>query len=193
MIIVEGPDGAGKTTLVAELETRLGITRQPRAVTKEAKSLTPIDQYITAELAQGFGLRLYDRFALISSPMYMHLPDRTFAGAMKDPIWLEEAYRVFAAVDPVVILCLPPLETVLANVIGDEDNEVVQSSIETIYLNYHNWYCQQKARLNTSVLLYNYDETEPWKVTRQQDNLSGLLGWAKARTAKGREWTTPSN
>lgn len=189
MIIVEGPDGAGKTTLVAELEQRLKVDRQPRAVTKEAESMVPIDQYIVEEIRKGFGIRLYDRFALISSPMYMHLPDRTFDGMMKDILWLEEAHRHFNMLDPVIILCLPPIETVLENVTGDEDNEVVQSSIETIYLNYLDWVAQQRARYNTSVLVYDYTKNGQ-EAKAQEQRLGGLLRWAMARDKKGRTWKT---
>ena len=64
MILVEGPDGAGKSTLVERLERDWGITREPRAVSKEAKALTPLGPYIEEELSKGFGMRLYDRFAL---------------------------------------------------------------------------------------------------------------------------------
>ena len=70
MIVVEGPDGSGKTTLVKRImDSKLGseLELMPRAVSKDAKSLTKIDDYIEEELGKGFGMRLYDRFALISS------------------------------------------------------------------------------------------------------------------------------
>ncbi len=58
MIIVEGPDGAGKTTLVERIESEYGLTREPRAVSAGAEKLKPIGRYIEDELEKGFGMRL---------------------------------------------------------------------------------------------------------------------------------------
>lgn len=180
MIIVEGPDGAGKTNLVNRIELDWGITREARAVSAEAKALVPIGQYIEGELAKGFSMRIYDRFALISSPMYIGLPNRTFRDELCDIGWLTEMHHKFQKIDPVIILCLPPLEVVKANVLKDEtQNAVVQDTIEDIYWNYHNWLCYQQALPNGSVLHYDYTQQDPLK-------LAALLRWANARTLKGR-------
>lgn len=183
MIIVEGPDGAGKTTLVAELEERLLIDREPRAVSSDAKALRPLGDYITEELAKGFGPRLYDRFALISSPMYASLPNSTFTGPMLDRIWLTEQMRKFYLVDPAIIICLPPYEVVKANVDKDEASEVMWNHLYHIYYGYHTWYCGELARYNTSVLLWDY--TAP-----DHQRLTGLLNWAQARVKVGKKWKT---
>ena len=183
MIIVEGPDGGGKTTLIGQLEERYGLKREPRAVSSDVKSLVPIGEYVDAELTKGFGWRLYDRFALISSPFYMFTgPDRTFRDEMTDPLWLEMAWRKFLAIDPVIIICLPKLEVVKANVFSDPNNARIAGHIEEIYYSYLNFLAQQKARFNSSVMLWNYQDPN-------EKNLDGLIRWAKAREKKGIKWT----
>jgi len=181
MIIVEGPDGAGKSTLVAQIEQMWGVTREPRAVSKEAKSLVPIGEYIEGELEKGFGKRIYDRFALISSPMYMGLPDRTFRDQMLDRDWLMNMHTKFKRIDPVIIICLPPLKIVKRNVNKGEDNLVVQETIEEIYWLYHNWYCSHHP-FNSSTALWDYTSDDPLQFSR----IEGLIRWAEARCRKER-------
>lgn len=182
MIIVEGPDGAGKTTLIGRLEEEYGLIREPRAVSSDVRALVPIGEYVDRELDRGFGWRLYDRFALISSPFYMFTgPDRTFRGEMTDPIWLEAAWRRFLKLDPVIILCLPPLEAVKANVEADPNNERIAPHIEEIYYSYHNFFAMQRAVFNTSIMRWDYTAD----LVGQTRNMSGLLRWANARVNRG--------
>jgi GTPase SAR1 family protein len=175
MIIVEGPDGAGKTTLVnriMEEEQASGLQLMPRAVSKQAQSLTQIDDYIEEELAKGFGLRLYDRFALLSSPCYAMLPNRTFAGRMFEAEWLRAQYHRFLTIDPVIIVCLPSLTTVRRNTHTGDDNLVVQKDIETIYINYLTYLASQVN--NTSVMQWDYENPN-------EVRLGNLITWAKGR------------
>lgn len=187
MIIVEGPDGSGKTTLIKRImESDLGseLELMPRAVSKEAKSLTQIDDYIETELGKKFGMRLYDRFALISSPCYAMLPDRTFAGRMFDPVWLRAQFDKLHQVDPVIIMCLPSLDTVVGNTRIGDDNRVVQEDIEAIYINYLSFWASHGT--NTSMMPWDYHNPD-------QKRLDNLLRWAKARVdyaANGEERRT---
>jgi hypothetical protein len=190
MIIVEGPDGAGKSTLIGRIEKDWNLTREPRAVSKDAKSLVPIDDYIEQELRKGFGMRLYDRFALISSPQYMALPNRTFAGRMTDPDWLRDRHHRFAQIDPVIILCLPSWETVKKNTAVDvHDGLDLTNYIETIYLNYVNWYATY-AHSSTSVMIWDYQKPDLLR-------LAALLRWADERCngeeRRSKKWKTSSD
>lgn len=186
MIIVEGPDGAGKTTLVEKLEEQLGITREPRAVSAGAKKLVPISDWIETEIDKGFGLRLYDRFALISSPMYISLPDRTFSEQMLDLGWLQDQYRHLRKVNPVIIVCLPPFEEVRKNLRKSEEAhyDSLVDHWETVYWNYHNWLAEHMG-LSTSLVHYDYTATGGMEAL-QNRKMSGIINWAKARVEKKR-------
>ena len=142
MLIIEGPDGSGKTTLIGQLEERLGVTREPRAVTSSAEVIKPMGQYALDEIAKGYGRRIYDRFNLISSPFYCMLPNPTFRDELRDQEWLMNTWIKFRQVGPVIIVCLPPLEVVKENCLSDDTSKVAQGDIETIYWLYHNFAAQ---------------------------------------------------
>lgn len=177
MIIVEGPDGSGKSTLVEQIELDWGIKREPRHVTSEAVALSPSGEYIEAELRKGFGFRLYDRFALISSPCYTMLENRTMVWPLIDPVWLRMQYQRLLNIDPVVIWCLPPQQTVRDN-LAREDNSggQIMPYFEDIYLNYVTMYSLLSVHTR-SQMIWNY--TEPDTL-----HLAHLLRWAKARVER---------
>lgn len=175
MIIVEGPDGAGKSTLVARLEQDWGMTREPKAVSSEAVSLRSIGPYVEEELGKGFGWRLYDRFALISSPMYIALPNRTFREEMLDLHWLRMQYVKMNKIDPVIIYCMPPVEVVRKNVWEGSDNNVVKDHIDNIYWNYHAFIARV---FNSSAMVWDY--TKPDLL-----HLVALMKWANKRQIQG--------
>lgn len=183
MIIIEGPDGAGKTTLIQRILEDWGeeFTLQPRAVTSEAKSLVPIGQYIETELARGFGPRVYDRFALISSPMYLPLPNPTFVDPMTNVDWLRGQYNKLDIVDPAIIYCLPPFDVAMENVREDVSSEVMWPYAETIYNNYVAFIARHWS---TSSMVYDYTNPDLLR-------LAGLLRWASARCKEGRQWKSP--
>lgn len=177
MIIVEGPDGAGKTTLVTQIEQDWEINREPRAVSSEAKSLTPIGEWIETELSKGFGMRLYDRFGLISSPCYTMLDNRTMVWPLTWPDWMRAQHRRIRKIDPVIIWCLPELNTIRAN-LKREDNSGgrILPHIEQIYLSYVAAYGQMSA-LTSSQMIWDYEHPDTL-------HLTNLLRWAKARTER---------
>jgi GTPase SAR1 family protein len=177
LIVVEGPDGSGKTTLVQQLVQDFeGLVEVPKVVSSQAVPMEPMDNYIDKELHRGFGWRVYDRFALISSPFYAMLPRRTFGGDMWNAHWQRSQWYKFKTIDPVIVVCLPSLATVIENVKGVE-NRVVVKDIEQIYINYVNFFGTQAK--NTSCMLWDYHDPNT-------DQLRGLMNWAKARVAKGR-------
>lgn len=175
MIIVEGPDGSGKSTLVSQIELDWGLVRERRAVSSAAESLVPIGEYIETELNRGFGMRLYDRFALISSPMYMMLPNRTFVFPMTDYDWLRAQYYKMKRLDPVIIYCLPPFEEVMAN-LEREDNSggKVLANAEQIYLNYVAFAAREYS---SSIMVWDYTKPDTLR-------LANLIRWAQARVER---------
>ena len=122
IIIVEGMDGTGKTTLVQQLAHRLEV--QP---TKFVGSLGPSDDYrldlvsrtrseITElEIASAKGgsiKRLYDRFPLISEAIYGPiLRGRNCFGGLYYPLRSR-----LLALETVIIYCRPNRDVIQANV-----------------------------------------------------------------------------
>jgi len=182
MLIIEGPDGAGKTTLIDKIEKRLGLTREPRAVSHDAVPLTSMGQYTMRELDKGFGKRVYDRFNLISSPFYAMLPDPTFREELLDPEWLRDAWQKFRNVSPMIIVCLPPLEVVRANVAKDETSRVTWDHIDLIWKLYHNFAAQYPFVSQVWDYTQNIDEDLHLLMTNFQDRVV----WANRRKTSGR-------
>jgi len=122
MIIVEGMDGTGKTTLVQQLAHRLGV--QPE---KFVGSLGPSDDYrlvlVDRTISEIHELeiasrerrpikRLYDRFPLISEAVYGPvLRGRNCFGGLYYPLRSR-----LLALKTVIIYCRPNREVIWANV-----------------------------------------------------------------------------
>lgn len=137
MIIVEGPDGAGKTTLIEQLKERYGLEVAPRVVTKGTEAMVDMKVWVEQNLAEGFQYRIFDRHRLISEYIYGPLLRKEQQPGFTDMTWswiqLEKMYK---HVNPLVIYCLPPLKVVKANVSGDPENAVVAEHIEAMYTAY---------------------------------------------------------
>jgi hypothetical protein len=177
VIIVEGPDGAGKSTLVAEIENDWGITKEPKQTSAQAVSLEPPGHWIEQQLAKGFGMRLYDRFALISSPCYTMLENRTMVWPLTDPAWMKIQHWRLQRIDPLIIWCLPPLEVVQDNLRREDDSgRGLLDHIEEIYLAYVASYGMMSAGTTSQIV---WDYTQP-----DLPHLSNLLRWAAARSER---------
>lgn len=133
MVIVEGPDGAGKTTLISRLQQDFLMPVAPRVVTKEANALVNLVDWVEENLAGGLQQVIYDRHRLISEPIYGPVLRQTMEPGFDDMEWLYAKQREIRELEPFVIFCLPPPDQVYQNVMDDEDNKVVQDHIKTIY------------------------------------------------------------
>jgi len=137
MIIVEGPDGSGKSTLVAEIVKRLGLIQGTRSTLDRDRlhETTVMDSY-RAVMAAVNGMDppvVWDR---------MFYSDGIYAPIVRDeePMFpgdtLEYLHRLVLAMRAPVILCLPPLEVVRANVASSKQLAGVVENIDTIYQAY---------------------------------------------------------
>jgi hypothetical protein len=138
MIVVEGPDGAGKTTLVKQLVEDFGLSLAPRVVSAQAERMVDLKEWTEENLRLGWQARVFDRFNLISDPIYRAcLPTKTWDEQMYATGWWYDAITRFYALKPIIIYCLPPIETAVFNVQhGVDDNSVVQEEIMSIYYSY---------------------------------------------------------
>lgn len=161
MLIVEGPDGAGKTTLIEGLKERYGLEVAPRVVSKEAEPMVDLKAWVEDNLEKGFQDLIFDRHRLISHFIYAPIMGRFLGPGLDDFAWLTDAFFQFYAIKPLVIYCLPPRQAVIDNVTGDTDNLVVQATIGRIYDAYHALAAKDMAFAPRMPLVWDYTEADP--------------------------------
>lgn len=157
MIIVEGPDGAGKTTLITQLQDRYDLEVAPRVVTKSAEAMVDLKVWVEENLAQGFQYTIFDRHRLISEFIYGPLLRKEQQPGFTDLIWSYTMLRrLYQDVKPIMIYCLPPLQVVADNVSGDFENEVVAEHIEAMYTAYVHRASLDWVSSPSSTIIYDY-------------------------------------
>jgi adenylate kinase family enzyme len=137
MLIVEGPDGSGKTTLIRRLMEDLRWPVAPRVVSQETQKMVDLKEWTEINLTQGLVPTIFDRHRIISEPIYGPIIRRSLEEGFDSLVWTTAVFNQFDALDPFVIWCLPPRWIVEQNVWEDENNVVVKDDIGTIYDLYH--------------------------------------------------------
>ena len=135
-IVVEGPDGAGKTTLVKQLEDVTQFKLMPRRVGQDTQALVDLKQWVEEDNSTRENWRLYDRHALISEPIYGPILRSQQKPCFTNPVWMKTELQRFYDRIPLIVYCLPPLEVVRRNVANDENNIAVADKIDSIYAAY---------------------------------------------------------
>lgn len=117
MIVVEGPDGSGKSTLVSALSERFGLPVSPKLANSDMSKNMPEHQWVEENVARGFQATLFDRHCLISEPIYNSLTKDRFALKFDSISWLNAMHSMFyRGCRPLIIYCLPSYEVVRRNV-----------------------------------------------------------------------------
>lgn len=153
MIVVEGPDGAGKTTLITGLQARWPMNLQARVVGTDTVALTDLVAWVEhhnrlQNWVPGAQPRLYDRHRLISEFIYGPVMGRPPEPGFDDLAWVSRELKLFYMQQPLIIYCLPPIEEVRHNVqFGETDNTAVQDRIDQLWVGY--------ARLAANDCLYH--------------------------------------
>jgi len=137
VIVVEGPDGAGKSTLVKELCRDLGLLEGKRSTVDRNKlyETTRIDLYtsLSDEIRGDQPSRVWDRSPFFSELVYYPYT----GGECRFSDWEKSfIFRTIEAWGIPVILCLPDFETVKANVAKDKQMPKVEENIADIYETY---------------------------------------------------------
>lgn len=133
MIVIEGPDGAGKSTLVRHLSDTLGLPVAAKVVSSQTHILCDLKQWVEENVTKGFQATLFDRHRLISGPIYNAVLGRSDP-AFYNPEWMGLMVKRFYLSNPLIVYCLPPFITVERNVSeGEADNEAVKNVIQPLY------------------------------------------------------------
>lgn len=150
MIILEGPDGCGKSTLVHQLRTHLKLNLRPRFADSLGGPVDNVYDAMMSDLNSGVGKdHLYDRYPFISEPIY-----GTHIRGTYDPRFasdeLTEAIDVYK---PLVILCIPSYETALGNVEASDQMPGVLENYRKIWEGYYSFLINYPYQ----VFIWNYE------------------------------------
>lgn len=105
MIVVEGMDNSGKTTLVQQISSRYNLPIQPSLGPPDAeKTLQILSQFLLAT-----DLKIYDRLVAFSDTVYGAVLRKR---VVTDPLQWTWIARVIKQ-EPFIIYCRPPTEKVL--------------------------------------------------------------------------------
>jgi GTPase SAR1 family protein len=141
VIIVEGPDGAGKTTLIGRLCHDLTLVKRGKFVKSNGDGSGTNDlfgdAYVDVVNQPDMGMMVYDRHPMISEYVYGPI----VRGRLPEDFTTSQAHATLRlmAQQVLVVWCLPPLSVVHDNV-WHQDNEQmrgVQSRIRQIHQMYH--------------------------------------------------------
>lgn len=169
MLVVEGPDGSGKTTLAERLSEELDWPIAGKVVDSQMKAMTDLKKWTEENLAAGWQDTIFDRHRLLSEPIYGALRTSSERSELYDPLWQSRMYKLLVDAEPLIIYCLPPLEEVLNNLDGDENNKVVFAHADAIYRGYVAQYSLLNA-MDFPVYLFDYTQDLTDSVVQWVDN-----------------------
>jgi energy-coupling factor transporter ATP-binding protein EcfA2 len=126
-IIVEGPDGSGKTTLVAHLAHTLGIPVHERASSSKGGPRPDLYEWVIWDAKKNHPRTedswIYDRYPVISEPIYGHHVRHDIMVPFDQEPFLTEIKDVLYT-SSVVVWCLPNLDTVCRNVYANPHDQM---------------------------------------------------------------------
>lgn len=135
MILLEGPDGGGKTTLLKAMVNRWDLDVMPRFASTHGPKDDLMRLVYEDQISRGIKkCGIYDRHPLISEYIYAPITGRGIQPAFLWPS--ARTMRHQLAHDVLLILCMPPLDVVEANVRSSEQMEGVADNIKAIYEQY---------------------------------------------------------
>lgn len=157
MIIVEGPDGAGKSTLVEQLrEWYPSMMLAPRASSSgpEGGPVPDLYEWTHRDVHSwpNRPLSIYDRHPLISEYIYGPVIRGTI-----DPRFHGTGLHRYMSRRALLVLCLPPLNVVRRSVSAERDMAGVAAHIDTIWTLYASLRATWPDPL--SVVRYDYTDT----------------------------------
>lgn len=137
MIVIEGPDGAGKSTLVKWITETYDLQEGERSEKNRdyIYRTTREDTWkaMHTELQASSPPLVWDRLGPWSDPIYAPLMGREVAFTRDELLFADNFIRQLQCS---FIICLPPLEVVKANVEASHQIKAANDHIEVIYNKY---------------------------------------------------------
>lgn len=132
MIVVEGPDGAGKSTLVRKLMTEFNLPMHERASEGVAGPVSDLFGWAHRDVVSMADqeISVYDRHPLISEYVYGPICRSTLPPGFTTST--AHALVRMMAMHALVVLCRPPSERLKASVAPERDMPGVTEHIERI-------------------------------------------------------------
>lgn len=159
MLIVEGPDGSGKTTLVNRLSSDLGLKVAPKVVSADMTTNIDLKAWVEDNIEKGFRALIFDRHRLISEPIYGPLFRHRMMPGFDSMNWLKYHQSSLRRINPIVIWCLPPLQRVFDNIKGDLENIIVSDRLVEVYWSY--WNAAASWPSTSSAMIWDYTVETP--------------------------------
>lgn len=162
VVIFEGPDGGGKTTLAHALSREWAsalFTHCGAFTNVNERPLVDLYRAAAAPALDGVCDVLLDRSWLSEVPYGDAFRGGYYRLTHEDVVALEQ--ELIDRVKPLVVLCLPPLETCLATFRGRPREEYLRSQeqLAHVYSGY--------LKLRTALPVLRYDYTDPaWDLAR---------------------------
>lgn len=178
MIVLEGPDGGGKSTLLTHLQkTFPHIATHARFSSSVGGPIDALDTAVASDMQRWANRQMapqfYDRHPFISEFIYGPI----IRGEIKDGLGRIElmTHRARFYRDALVILCLPDAFTIETNLNNDMDNQMdgVLSHIGEIYNAYHKLH----RDYNGNLVWYDYNAHTTEYIDKMVD--SYFMDWMK--------------
>lgn len=172
MIILEGPDGSGKSSLAEKLLDEMPhLELIPKAVGGDSNQMTAVNRWTERSIERGFGPYLYDRHALWSEMIYGPAWRGNVRFGFDDLQWLTIQYALLQDLQPLVVICLPSFEEVWANMQRDEHNRRLfpnRLKAGRVYWQYH-------ASLASHMDYLHFDYTRPGDFRLITDHIKQVM------------------
>lgn len=167
-IVVEGPDGSGKTTLIGHIREEFPeLSVMPRVVNKDTQPLLDLVEWVEKD---NYRPRreavIYDRHRLVSELIYGSAIRPQPQPGFDNLTWLSTQLFHFYRRQPLIIYCLPSMATVVNNVRKGRDGDVVIANIRRIYGGYVARIALDCLRPDSYAFWYNYEEDREGKRTQ---------------------------
>lgn len=182
MIIVEGPDGGGKTSLITMLAEQVEFEVMPRPCTSDnAVDPGTLADWVDADLSRPVHHRgFYDRHPLVSEPIYGPLIRGRMADGFAEVPWLTSRLSMLRARNPFFIFCLPPLQAVLNNIamghgVHTPHLRGVHAMGQAIYEMYCMRAAQESSHPYSSVWVWDFVHADENQFERLVHNVKGHI------------------